>query len=417
MSTHHPRTDTPEALMKPILWFDSVGGASGDMILAALIDLGGSVDILNAALRKLGLEGLRIEALPHTANGLRGTRVIVHANEPHAHGAHAHHPHRGLPEIRRIIGGSALPEQVRNRAVAVFERLAEAEGRVHGKPPDEIHFHEVGALDSIADIAGACLALSLLHADDVGFSPLPLGHGIIQCAHGTLPNPPPATVELLKGFPVTHADEPHELVTPTGAALLTSWRTLDAIPEGGIIRGVGHGFGQRTLKTRPNLLRALLIEPPAAAPSLHHCLVIETNIDDTTPELIGALAGRLMARGALDVFTTSVQMKKQRPATMLTVLCAPGDRETMLDLIFTESSTFGVRETLVRRTMLARESRTVETPFGPVRIKLGAWKGRNITASPEYDDCVKNAESHGVAVRAVYEAAAAAWRAARGSDI
>ena len=403
--------------MKPILWFDSVGGASGDMILAALIDLGASVDILNAGLQNMGLTGLRIEAVPHTANGLRGTKVIVREQEHHTHGAHGHPPHRGLPEIRRLIGDSALPEPVRNRAVAVFERLAAAEGRVHGKPPDEIHFHEVGALDSIADIVGSCLALSLLHAQDTGFSPLPLGHGTIQCAHGTLPNPPPATVELLKGFPITHADEPYELVTPTGAALLTAWRTLDGIPEAGIIRKVGHGFGQRTLKTRPNLLRALLIEPPDAPPALHHCLVLETNIDDTTPELIGALAGKLMARGALDVFTIPVQMKKQRPAVMLTVLCAPGDRETMLDLIFTESSTFGVRETLVRRTMLARESRTVETPFGPVRIKVGAWKGRNVTASPEYDDCVKNAESRGVAVKAVYEAAAEAWRAVRGSDI
>jgi len=399
--------------MSPILWFDGTGGASGDMILAALIDLGVSVNALNAALAKLGVARLRIEAVPHAAGGLRGTRVVVHAHELADPPGHAHPAHRNLPEIRRLIEGSGLALPVQRRALAVFQRLAEAEGRVHGKPPEDIHFHEVGALDSIADVVGACFALSLLDVGDVGFAPLPLGHGTLECAHGVLPNPPPATVELLKGFPVTHADEPSELVTPTGAALLTSWSTLAGLPEGATIRRVGHGFGQRLLRTRPNLLRVLLLDPPGTEPESDRCLLLETNLDDMTPELIGALTQKLLSQGALDTFTTPIQMKKQRPAVLLTVLCDPRDRAALLDVIFTESTTFGVRESLMRRTVLGRESHTVETPFGAVRIKTGTWKGRVVTASPEYDDCVKNAEARNVAVRAVHEAAVAAWQAGR----
>lgn len=400
--------------MKSFLWFDGPGGASGDMILAALVDLGVSPDRLNAALAALSLDGLRIEATACEQHGLRGTRVTVHTGESehdHGHG-HAHPHHRRLPEIRRLVEGSALPDPVKRRALAVFARLAEAEGRVHGIAPEEVHFHEVGALDSIADIVGACAALDILGVEDAGFSPLPLGHGTIHCAHGTLPNPGPATVELLKGFPVTHADEAAELVTPTGAALLTSWRTLDAIPDGAVLRGTGHGFGQRALKTRPNLLRVVRMEFPPQAAETDLCLVLETNIDDMSPELVGALVQKLMASGALDAFTAPIQMKKQRPAMLLTVLCPPGLREAMLDMIFTESTTFGVRECLMRRTVLDREHRPVQTPFGVVRLKIGIWKGQPVTASPEYEDCVKRAEEHGVPVRAVYEAAEAARHAA-----
>ena len=405
--------------MSRILWFDSVGGASGDMILAALIDLGADAAALNKALASLGTAHIRIETHPHSDHGLHGLRVHVDAHEhvhghghEHAHEAgHAHHRH--LPDIVRLIEAAALPDTAKRRAVAVFTRLAEAEACVHNTTPDRIHFHEVGALDAIADISGACLALDLLRIDAVGFAPLPLGHGTITCAHGVIPNPAPGTVELLKGMPVTTVDEPHELVTPTGAALLSTWRSLAAVPEGATPQAVGHGFGTRALRSRPNLLRVTLFETaaPAATPA-DACLVLETNLDDTTPELVGALLQRLMAAGAYDAFATGIQMKKQRPGVLLTVLCAPERRATLIDLIFRESTTFGIREHLTRRTMLDRDIRQVETPHGRVRIKVGRWQGRVITASPEYDDCLGCADAAGVAVRTVYDAATAAARAA-----
>ncbi len=398
--------------MKRILWFDSVGGASGDMILSALIDLGVRPLDLNEALASLGDFEISIEARQHASHGMQGSQITVHAHEQHHHHhhephAHPHHaPHRGLLEIQSMINSSSLPSEVKKKSIAVFKRLAEAEARVHGKTPEEVHFHEVGALDAIADIVGACLGLHLLHVDHVGFSPLPQGHGTITCAHGIFPNPAPGTVELLKGFAVTHTDEPYELVTPTGAALLTTWRNLTSWPEGWLIKAVGHGFGQRTLDQRPNLLRGTLLEaPPAKGTDPDLCLVLETNIDDTTPELVGSLVQKLLAVGAYDAFTSAIQMKKQRPATLLTVLCAPELKPVMLDLIFTESTTFGVREHLTRRTMLEREFAIVETAYGPIQIKIGRWHGTPVTASPEYDDCAKAAAAKNVPVRVVYESA------------
>jgi len=374
------------------------------MILACLVDLGVRPADLNEILASLGEFHLSIEAVQHTEHGMQGTRVNVHAHEANHH--HGHASHRRLFEIRERIGQCAVPERVKRQSIRVFERLAEAEAKVHGKTVEDIHFHEVGALDAILDIVGACQALHLLHIDRVGFSPLPQGHGTIECAHGTLPNPAPGTVELLKGFPVCHADEPFELVTPTGAALLTTWKSLNSWPDGWVIKAVGHGFGRRTLNHRPNLLRATLLEAPSPKvedPDI--CLVLETNIDDTTPELVGALVQKLLVAGAYDAFTTAIQMKKQRLGTLLTVLCAPDLKPVMLDLIFTESTTFGVREHLTRRTMLERETLDVVTDYGLIRAKIGRWHGTPVTASPEYEDCVKAAILHNVPVRVVYESA------------
>jgi len=395
--------------MKRVLWFDSVGGASGDMILASLVDLGVRPADLNEALALLGDFHITLEAHRHSEQGLHGTRLAVHAHEAHEH--HGHSPHRRLSDIRALIEPSHLPACVKRQSLTVFERLARAEARVHGTTPDDVHFHEVGALDAIADIVGACQALHLLHIDQIGCSLLPQGHGTIECAHGTFPNPAPGTVELLKGFPVSHVNEPFELVTPTGAALLSTWKSLESWPDGWVIKAVGHGFGQRTLNTRPNLLRAMLLEAPTNKSSdPESCLVLETNIDDTTPELVGALVQKLLAAGAFDAFTTSIQMKKQRPGTLLTVLCEPERKPVMLDLIFTESTTFGVREHLTRRTMLEREIIESQTEYGIIRIKLGRWHGTPVTASPEYEDCAKAASAHQVPIRVVYEAAQAEGR-------
>ena len=293
-------------------------------------------------------------------------------------------------------------------ALKVFQRLGEAEAKVHGTTIEEIHFHEVGALDSIADIVGSCVALDHLKVDAVTFGPLPQGRGTIKCDHGTYPNPPPATVLLLQGLPVEQTEEPFELVTPTGAALLSTWRSTDRAPTGSTPQKVGYGFGQRKLLERTNCLRAVLLESSAPNSETDCVLVLETNLDDTTPELIGALCERLMAEGALDVYTTPVFMKKQRPATLLTVLCAMPDREKLLDIIFRESTTFGVREYEAKRTILAREIETVETPFGKIRVKVGR-RGENIcTRSPEMDDCIAAARKHSVSAREVYLAAATA---------
>ncbi len=380
------------------------------MLLAALIDLGVPVEGLNDTLARLGTAELKLHADATQDRGLRGTRVTVHAHEAGAHGQGDNHaPHRGLKEIRRLIEAAGLPAGVPARALAVFARLAEAEAKVHGTTPEQIHFHEVGALDAIADIVGACAALELLQVNAVSVGPLPLGHGTVNCAHGVLPVPAPATVVLLNGMATAQADEPFEMVTPTGAALLSTWRTAEAPPDGARLAGCGVGLGHRALRGRPNLLRALLFEiPEAGAAAKDTCLVLETNIDDMTPELIGALIPSLLKAGAWDAFVTPVQMKKQRPGALVTVLAAPSLREALLDLLFRETPTFGVRERLCSRTMLDRRIETVATSYGPVRIKVGLWHGEVVTRAPEYDDCLARAEACGIAVRTIYEAACAA---------
>ncbi len=396
------------------LYFDSTGGASGDMILSALLDLGVSRDDLMKGLAGLNVDAFDIEASSFSSNGLNGMRVSVHLHEHehghshnHADGHHHHHSHeRGLREITELIGNASLPGRVREMSLRTFQRLAEAEAKIHGSSPDQVHFHEVGAVDSIVDIVGSCLALDMLDVEGVAVGTLPLGSGTTTCRHGVIPVPVPATMELLKGMPVTYTGEPFELVTPTGAALLSTWKTCAYPPPGSRAVRIGHGFGHRDLTARPNLLRATLFENAARNNAAdEQCLVIECNIDDANPELIGTLTEKLLQAEALDVFITPVFMKKQRPGALLTVLCAPEQKEKLLDLIFTESTTFGVREYPVNRTVLERRTMPVETPFGSASIKLGYWRGRLVTRAPEHDDCAKLAKKARVAVRAVYESA------------
>ena len=382
-----------------ILYFQSVGGASGDMILAAFSALGVDMEEVERAVNTLTDTVMRIRAAPASSHGLHGVRVDVSSAE-----SGAPLPHRTLRDIGDLIRAGDLADAVRARAERVFQRLAEAEAEVHHTTPDRIHFHEVGALDSIADIVGSCVALELLGVDAVAVAPLPLGCGTVECAHGTYPTPAPATALLLRGVPVIQTDEPYELVTPTAAALLTTWQSHVHVPPGSCLAKVGYGFGHRTLDRRPNLLRAMLFEDAAGAEG-DTCLVLECQVDDTTPELVGHLTGTLLENGAIDVFTTGVLMKKQRPGTLITVLCRPDDREAMLDRLFRESTTFGVRESTTRRTTLPRRVETVDTSYGPVRVKIGAWRGEDVTVAPEMDDCVARAAEAGVAARAVYEAA------------
>ena len=405
-----------------ILQLESVGGASGDMILGALADLGVDLSQVEATIQSLAPESIHFHIDSAESHGLHGTRVTVHAHEhegshdhephhhddevhSHSHGhSHGHGPHRGLQEITTMIEAAGLPDNVRQQSLAVFRRIAEAEARVHRVDIQEIHFHEVGALDSIADIVGGCLALSLLDVDQVVVGPLPVGRGTVVCAHGEYPAPAPATLLLLHDYPLVQTDEPFELVTPTGAALLSEWKTDHRPPAGSRVVRVGYGFGHRALNQRPNVLRAMLLDSDEDAES-DVCMVMECNVDDGNPELLGVLTESLLAAGALDVFTTAVQMKKQRPGTLVTVLCRPSDRDAMLDLLFRESTTFGVRHYDVDRTTLPRRIETVSTPFGDVRVKVGTWKGHQVTRSPEMEDCRVRARDHGVSVRAVYDAA------------
>ncbi|OQW96968.1 MAG: TIGR00299 family protein [Verrucomicrobia bacterium A1] len=384
-----------------ILHFECVGGASGDMILGALIELGVDPSALQRGLARLPIEPFEIEARPFRDHHLAGTQVTVRIPEHR----HEHGHGRGLKEITGLIQASDLPPRAKELSLKVFGRIADAEAKVHGTTREEVHFHEVGALDSIIDIVGGCLGLERLGVEAVAVGPFPAGRGIIECAHGVFPNPAPATVELLKGFPVVQTEEPHELVTPTGAALLTTWKTLDAPPDGARPIRIGYSFGHRKLERRPNLLRATLLESEPAAADSDSCVVLECNLDDTTPELLGSLTQRLLEAGAMDAFTTAVQMKKQRPGTLLTVLCAPGKKDALLDLIFRESTTFGVREYTARRTILERRIVEVQTPHGPVHIKIGRWKDADVTRSPEMDDCIRLARERGVPVRTVYETA------------
>jgi uncharacterized protein (TIGR00299 family) protein len=435
-----------------LLYFDSVGGASGDMILAALLDLGVDRAWVEDELNKLGIGAFRLTVEATTDKGIRGLRLKMelpgengrrgekrdqsderdqkgHSHEhgaksffarlighshSHEHGeAHSHDPHaghRGLPEIEAILKAAALPPPVLENCLKVFRRIAEAEARVHATTPDKIHFHEVGALDSIADIVGCNLCLHRLGVDQIAVAPLPIGRGTVTCAHGVLPLPAPATVELLTGFPVYAVDETRETVTPTGAALLTTWKTHAMPPACGCWEKVGHGLGNAVLNNRPNLLRAFLYREIVEAGGTDDAVVLECNLDDMTPELIAPLTPRLLEKGALDAFVTPVFMKKQRPGMLLTVLCKPETREELIDLLFQESTTFGIREHRVARTVLARHFETVQTPYGPVRIKVGVWKDRPVTQSPEFADCIAVAEKAGVPVKMVYQAALAAAR-------
>lgn len=386
-------------MKKQTLHFESIGGASGDMILGALVGLGVSVGELNEELGSLKVDPFGIVADEVVEQGMSGIRASVAVDEQH----HDHHG-RHLSTILKLIDGSDLPDPVKIQSSEVFRRIGEAEAAIHGIDIEKIHFHEVGAMDSIVDIVGCCLALHKLGVDGVSVRSLPQGHGTIECAHGTYPNPAPATLRLLEGFPVEEVDEPFELVTPTGAALLSVWRTAEVPMAGSRAVKTAYSFGHRKLNGRPNLLRATFYESSEDNTS-DECLVLECNLDDTTPELVGCLFDQLLEAGALDVFTTPVFMKKQRQGILLTVLCVPGDREILLDLIFRGSTTFGIRERLEKRSLLERSFQTLETPYGEVRIKIGKRNGEVVTASPEIEDCRKRAKESGVPVRNVYDAA------------
>lgn len=383
-----------------IAYVDCFSGASGDMLLGACVDSGVSLEDLREGLAALPVSGYELHRETVSRAGIQATRLRVQLTEEPQ-------PHRRLADILEVIDGSALPERVREQSGRVFRALAQAEAAVHGRSVESVHFHEVGAVDAIVDVVGTVLSLERLGVERLYSSPLTVGTGWVEVAHGRLPVPAPATAMLIRGRPVRQVDTGCELLTPTGAALLVSLAEGFGPLPAMRVTSVGCGAGSRDLSGHPNLLRLLVGE--AEEPGLtDEVVVLETNLDDTSGEVLGHLSGLLMERGALDVFLVPVQMKKQRPGVLLTVLVAPERALEAERLIFTHTGTFGVRWRRAQRHKLARTHEVVETEYGPVRIKVGRLGEEVVAASPEYEDCARLARSRGVPLMQVLRAARAA---------
>ncbi len=375
-------------------YLDAFSGISGDMTVGALLDLGFPFADLerHVAALPIGSCTLALERRAHGPIDAAKFEVCVAAPQPE----------RTLPTIRAILEAAPLPPRARALALAAFHALAEAEGRIHGVAPEHVHFHEVGGVDAIVDILGAALGVDALDITEMFVSPLPLGSGLVDTRHGRIPLPAPATVELLRGFAVRPGDGEGEMVTPTGAAILRGFGATSGSPSSLVVSRVGYGSGTRRLADRPNVLRVLLGEPAHARTD--DMLVIETNIDDMNPELYGHASAQLFASGAVDVVLVPVHMKKGRPGVLLQVLAPPERRDEIAAVLFRETTTLGLRFYGVTRLTLPRETRTVETPYGAITVKIAAGPAGRI-AAPEYESCRSAAERHGVPLRVVYEAA------------
>ena len=426
-----------------ILYLDLFSGIAGDMLIAALLDLGVDARKLERELKKLKLGGYHLHISRQQKSSIAGVKFDVHLASHHGHGhdhhahesacgihlhEHSHHhharshePQRNFSEIKQLISRSTLSKWVKQKSTAVFRRIAEAEGKIHGLPPEKVHFHEVGAVDSIVDIVGAAIALELLGKPPVFASPVIEGTGWIDCAHGRFPVPVPATLAILgaRGIGITQCDEPHELVTPTGAALVAEFVGSFGAMENLVAEKIGLGLGTRDNKTRPNVLRAMLgtqskvqVSKSKIAPAnldweTDRIAVLETNLDDCPGEILGHFIETALAAGALDVFHTPVQMKKNRPGVLLTVLCAEYEADKFAELILRETTAFGVRKTIAERRKLRREFAEVKTPFGKVTVKIGKLGGEVVQAAPEFESAKKLAAKVGVPLKHVFESVAA----------
>ncbi len=393
-----------------IAFLDTFSGISGDMTVGALLDAGTPIETIQDAVARLALARVAIWSERVDRSGIAATKFHVrvhgrHPDEPHSQ--HHHHAHRPYREIRDLLGASALDGVVRDRALAVFAKLAEAEGRVHGVTTEDVMFHEVGALDAIVDVVGAAVGFTHLGVDAIFHAPLPLGSGFVDTAHGRLPVPGPAVTELVRGRRVRPGDGSTELVTPTGAAIVAALARADDVPEM-TVDAVGYGAGDRILDDRPNLLRIAIGRAIATPPASDDVVVLEATIDDSTPEIFEHVIERLLAAGAKDVFLVPVVMKKSRPAVMLRVLAAPADRDRLAGIVFAETSTIGLRYTTWSRLVLPREETTVETPWGAVRVKIAVAPDGTRNVAPEYEDCRRVALAARVPLKLVLQAAVAA---------
>jgi pyridinium-3,5-bisthiocarboxylic acid mononucleotide nickel chelatase len=439
------------------LYFDCFSGASGDMILGALLDAGVPLEALRTALGSLAIDHGVLSAervlragisatkfrlvepahaqVPaqvqpaaaerqahqhthssghshrHDAPGVHLSSAHDHSDgEEHGHG-HAHTPgaaHHTLADIEGYIGRSALSPAGKARAVSLFHRLAEAEAAIHDMPLDRIHLHEVGAIDSIVDIVGAVFAMEFLGADRIVSSPLNVGSGTVTCAHGEFPVPAPATVRLLKGAPIYSQGVAAELTTPTGALLITDYAQSFGPMPAMRVSAVGYGAGDKDFAGHPNVLRVMLGQSEDVQP-FERIVSMECEIDDMNPQLFGPLMDRLYADGALDVYYAPVQMKKNRPGTLVTVIAPVDRRDALAGVLFTETTTIGVRHQEMLRERLERKIVTVETPCGPIRFKVSAREGRTVNASPEFEDCAKAAAERGLPIKEVQAQAIRAW--------
>jgi len=451
------------------LYLDIFSGIAGDMFIAALLDLGVDAAKFERELKKLKLGGYHLHIARGQKSAIAGVKFDVHLahahdhahthdghEHSHEHGHHHDHPHhdhphdhahehhhdhtheehhheeqRNFAEIRKLISHSKLSAWVKQKSIAVFQRIAVAEGKIHGLPPAKVHFHEVGAVDSIVDIVGAAIALEMLGKPRVFASPVIEGTGWIECAHGRFPVPAPATLAILgaRGIGVTQCQEPHELVTPTGAALLAEFAEGFGAMEQLVAEKIGFGLGTRDNQTRPNVLRAVLGSQSKAGSARKlstinsrlptgldwesdRVAVLETNLDDCTGEILGAFVETALAAGALDVFHTPIQMKKNRPGILLTVLCAETEADKFSELMLRETTAFGVRKTIAERRKLRREFADVKTAFGKVTVKLGKLGGKVVQTAPEFESAKKLAAHKKVPLKRVYEAVAASRQSA-----
>jgi len=379
------------------LYFDCFAGASGDMILGAMVAAGVDPDALRHQLSLLNVEGFKIDFETVDRSGLSA----IHARVETVH----EHKHRHLADIRHIIENSGVTDAAKELSIRIFTRLAEAEARVHNEPVEKVHFHEVGALDAIVDVVGAAICFDLLKIERFVSSPLHVGSGTVEMAHGRFPVPPPAVADMLRGVPFYSGDIKGELLTPTGAAIITTvCQEYGPIPRIKTDR-TGYGAGTREYENFPNVLRVLVGETEKADAGCERLWMIETNLDDASPQIVGHVMDRIFEAGALDCYFTPVQMKKNRPGVLLSVLCGPGEKETVMNLLFTETTTLGIRSYEVERRALRRSILTVETQYGPISVKVAHLNGRVVNEMPEFEQCREAAVRANVPLKVIEEAA------------
>lgn len=408
-----------------IAYLDAFSGVSGDMTVGALLDLGVALERVREVVAALDLHDVDVSSEPVLRGSIAARKFHVHVRGEQVHetghgAGHAvhradhhdrhHHPHRAWSDIREQLRASRLEPAVRERALAIFGRLAEAEAHVHGTAVEAVTFHEVGAIDALVDVVAAAAGFVELGIERVHVSTLPLGGGFVHTAHGRLPVPGPAVVELLRGWPVRTGDGETELVTPTGAAIVAALGTAGPAPEFRAER-TGYGAGQRTLADRPNVLRMIVGETGAVSGS-DTVVVLEASIDDLNPQIYEHVLERLITAGARDAFLAPLVMKKSRPGTLLRVLADPADRDRLAGIVFAETSTIGLRFSTWQRLVLPREERVVETRYGPVRVKIAHAPDGTINISPEYEECRRLALVHAVPLKLVQQEALAAAMAA-----
>lgn len=379
-------------------YFDCYSGISGDMILGALVDLGVDIKDIRKALKKIDLKGYKLQAKKIQRNGLACTQITVAIEKPKHQRSQTH---RSFTNIRKLIEQSGLPSKVKNNSIEIFKRIAKVEAQIHNTTIEKVQFHEVGGVDSIVDIVGGVWAIESLKLDKVYSSVLNVGEGFVDCAHGRLPVPAPATLKLLRGIPVFSTGVKNELTTPTGAAMIGLYaEKFQAMPTMTITED-GYGAGSRVIASIPNLLRVMVGEMPVKESD--SLVMIETNIDDMNPEIFDVVMESLFKAGALDVYFSSIHMKKNRPATKISILAEKREREVLSKILLRETTSFGVRFYEVGRLTLERGIQKLKTSYGVIKIKIGSLDGETVQATPEFEDCKKAARKKKIPVKKVYD--------------